>query len=356
MSGLFKTGHELKQERIQDLAESNASIIKASGGTQREQQGKQLGGLLGTALAGAFMDKPGGNTAGDIEAALPEDVDLQTSKGLITLQRQLFDANDNESALSLNKHIKDALSIEGSQGKASGKGEGKASKVTAPSNNELAATRATLLSVPGEFGENLQAIQESGDVWEQTKLESMVEKMATVEKQITSQLRDAGKEANPLEVRRLIQESIEQSGSVSDGSFFGGFFGSEGVIDFKKQDKVLGDLSKSVFNSLNSVSTKPVETAPGTQTTGQVTPNAVIDEDIKGSVEDAGQGSPQGTKMEEATFESEIAPINEAIKSIVKSMKGVDVRSPQMKEMRKLRDKQLKKLKAVRKQFGRSVR
>jgi len=356
MTTIFKTGRELQQERMQELAESNAAIVKMSGGTQREQANRQIGSLLGTALVGAFMDKPGGTTAGDIEAALPPEIDLQSPEGLLQFQRKLFDSGDDTSALALNKHIKDAITIQAGRKKA--KGEDKlASKISPPTGNELSAVRTGLITDQSEFGENLRSIIEGGDEFKIQEVENMVNSMALVEKTIVSQLRDKGKRANPLEVRQLLRDSMVESQVVGDESWFGGFFGKEGVIDIKAQDKLLSQIQDTVFKGLNEVKAKPVEIAPAQRTTEDtLSLTQVIDQDIEGVVEGAGEPRDLGKPIVEKTFKEDVAPVNANIKELVKAMGQAKRGSTELKEMKRLRDIEIDKIRQIRKKHGLPIR
>lgn len=307
MAGLFKTGKELQAERMAEMRANSIKMAKSMGGSARDQTGRMLGSGLVTGLAGLFMDKTGGVAAGDIEKqAIEGGADPQTSTGLLAIQRAMFDAGDNESALALDKHIKDRLTIENSLTKAKDSAGGKASTVSPPSGNELSATRSTMFAVDNDFSQNLASMLESEDPFKVSQVDNMVNGVATTVKTIESRLKDKGLIVNPHELRTAAMEMLAASDTTSDSSWFGGFFGKDGVINVEEQNKTFKRLEKGIYDQFLAVGNKatdaPVKTAPGTKGTGQKSPDMLPEdslEDIQGKVSGAGQGQEKGTPVSE---------------------------------------------------------
>lgn len=314
MAGLFKTGQELQQQRMSEMRELSVKQAREgfSGGVQKNMAG--IGAHLGSALVGLFQDKQGGVEAGDIEqAAIEGGADPQTSEGLMKIQRAMFDSGDNESAMALDKHIKDRLTIESglAKGKETGKsgGKGKASAVSPPSGNELASTRSAVFSNKTPFSENLASMMDSEDPFKMAQVDNMINGIATTTKSLEARLKDEGLIVNPHEIRSQLAERLGgvdgEGGVTRDESWFGGLFGVDGVIDVKAQDKVFKQAEQEVIKNLRALGNKsqPIKTEPGTKSTGQPSKDMLPVEsleDIAGSVEGAGTGSPVGVPIKEA--------------------------------------------------------
>lgn len=122
---MFKTGEELRRERMQELSQGNMERAQQGARTQREAGNLGIGSQLGTLLVGAFMDKEGLG-AGDVEKELIEKgADPKTAEGLIQIQQGMYDAGFNQKAAELDTVIKRRLEIEKSFAEKGGKSKGK---------------------------------------------------------------------------------------------------------------------------------------------------------------------------------------------------------------------------------------
>jgi len=275
MANLFKTGQELKQERMADLSASNIKIARAGGRDNREKANRGLGAALGTALVGAFEEDKIG--AGDVI----KQFDIETPEGAAQAAAQLAKMGMVEASDNMLARVKTMQSIikEGGGGKDK-KPEVSAldikavgSAIGALGNDENSQLGSVVAPFFAEDAKGYQKAQAS------VLVNSIAEQAASVEARLL-------KDGIPAVTRPMIIQSIvngmdNTKGIITPDSKFL-FWGKEGGVNSKAMNKEvsrLGNAEYSKWKKMNTTASKPVEVAKEGQTGRTTGEDNVYDED-----------------------------------------------------------------------------
>lgn len=362
MAGLFKTGQQLRDERLADLAEFNAGIIKSQGGTAREQSNRQLGAMLGTALVGKIA---GGDAKAAGDVAIPEGVDMQSPEGLLEYQRTLYDAGYTESATSLNKHIKDAITIKAGQDKAAaGTKKGKRPEVTAADranvggmvlsragNPDLADSKVATMLAP-------MYDPEEATPYQLAQAKTFDSAIAEAANKINFELEamGAGGTSTAVVTDKLL-DMIESRDDILNPETGFLFWSDDGFVDTQKLHSALANYGNDMVKTFERAKkaaadpkSRPVQVAPATQTTGQ---DDVVSDgafDVQGSVTPDEPFTAE--RMPEVSFESEVEPLNQELRALYQEIDKAPRNSAQAKAMRDEAKELVKQIKDVRKRYN----
>jgi len=306
MAGLFKTGQELQQERMVEMAAANAKAQAPSTsamGRGGNQLGFALGALLGSKLAGTK------DAAGDVDIS---SFDLGSSKGNIEAARTMREAGFEEEAQKLEDR---GIKMYTYESKLASDAAALSDDATDwmkrdpnPTQTEVEGFALHWTGRDDTFGEMSRKIIDEKDPQQMANFTLMNRLAKTQINQLYNEMRAKGVIPNPVLLERAFVDTLAESGSISDESWFGGVFGTSPVIDQNKMKDTLTAATNAVRKSFME---KPKTAEDATVTPGEPTPTTkaptaeelAADEsgrfDVQGKIEPETPADP-GTKMESA--------------------------------------------------------
>ena len=268
MANLFKTGQELKQERMADLSASNIKIARAGGRDNREKANRGLGAALGTALVGAFEEDKIG--AGDVI----KQFDIETPEGAAQAAAQLAKMGMVEASDNMLARVKSMQSIMKEGGGGAGK---KVDPITNNTTAQLTAGSDMIQTANPAMGEIVASITAEGaDVYEKVNYRSLVSSMVTIGKEISRDARTNLKyPISEVEVQQRLAKHLTMDSDEDDdtqGAFKNDawFWGTEGTVDVKSGLDRLKQAKKAVLKEIRDAQnpkSQPVEVVEATPST-----------------------------------------------------------------------------------------
>ena len=355
----FKTGIELQQENLQKLAASNVKL--AGGSTAQSQQNRGIGALLGSALAGSFMEGDAGVAAGDIIAS--QERPPETAADWAKVQKDLFQAGLEDDGLSLTAKIKGLQEVEKSFSDKT-----KVNKpITSADDRQFVVDmiKARGANEESVIGTILAPMMEEGATPGQTGQaaafrSAVAEKASTIHQQLID--RNIGGIDKAMVVQSLLDNIETSDGILSPETGFL-WFGQDAGVDTKGLVGFLNKAGNQIVKSFEGGMEAPVRVARAQQTTQAAPTDAktglpvspTTPEGVEvGSLIDEGIVDP-GTLIENPNFKSAIAPINEKIQGYNKALKGTTSKGA-IKEIKRLKQIEIEKSRRIREAFGQTIR
>jgi len=355
----FKTGIELQQENLQKLAASNVKL--AGGSTAQSQQNRGIGALLGTALAGSFMEGDAGVAAGDIIAS--QERPPETAADWAKVQKDLFQAGLEDDGLSLTAKIKGLQEVE--------KSFSDKTKVNKPITTDddrtfvVDSIRARGADENSVVGTILSPMLDEGATPGQKGQvavfrSSLAEKASTIHQQLIDRNIDG---VDKSMIVQALLDNIETSKDILQPETGFLWFGQDAGVNTKTLKSTLDKLGNQIVKSFEGGMEAPIRVAPAQQTTQAAPTDAktglpvspTTPEGVEvGSLIDEGIVDP-GTLIENPNFKSAIAPINEKIQGYNKALKGTTSKGA-IKEIKRLKQIEIEKSRRIREAFGQTIR